>query len=57
MKHGKRIGISLYSFGFVEISKNLKNWHKFLCTMVVKSGKMGYTKDVNFLGCSITLLF
>lgn len=29
----------------------------FLCTIVVKFEKMGYTRVRDFLGCSIALLF
>jgi len=42
---------------FVGFSRNLKKWNKFLCTIVVKLKKIGYTRVTNFLGCSITLLF
>ncbi len=48
---------SFHKVRFVVFSRNLKKWNKFLCTVVVKSGKIGYTRDTDFLGCSRALSF
>ena len=42
---------------FVIFTGNLKKWKKILYAVVVKLQKIGYTKDTDFLGCSIALLF
>lgn len=42
---------------FVNYSRKLKKWKKFLCTVVVKSEKIGYTRVTDFLGCSTALSF
>ena len=42
---------------FVIFAVKLKKWKKILYAVVVKLQKIGYTKDTDFLGCSIALLF
>lgn len=42
---------------FVIFSRKMKKWKKILYTVVVKLQKIGYTKDTDFLRCSIALSF
>ncbi len=66
MKHKSQVNrekVNLTNFDwnrcciFVSFSRNLKKWKKILCTVVVKTEKIGYTRVTDFLGCSTALSF